>query len=328
MNDIATPTPFYWNGVIEPIAATSAGDKAVDVAAIPSGCSDDLSTVIQAAGCLPAAESYETTIALLPVGNVANVASQPLSSAIPTARPTSFGEAAALSPRTRFTRAKTWGWFLNYLNVVGDLDSSEPFVGRLTPARLDGYIRSLRARVRASTAWHEIVELSYMAALLAPEQDWSWIRRRPELPSAREVRASRKPLNPPDMARLFHSALLYCRAADDETGSIPSAVRFRNGLIVAFASWSVLRRRNLSEMQLGVHLQMRGGIARIVFDKTVKNGQTIDSLVPDSLMPVLETYLRRQRPLLLRGSVCGSIASAGRLTIWRSVHSSNAWGDD
>jgi hypothetical protein len=140
-----------------------------------------------------------------------------------------------------------------------------------------------------------------MAALLAPEKDWSWIRRRPELPSAREVRASRKPLNPPDPSVLFYSALRYCRAADDETGSIPSAIRFRNGLIMAFATWSVLRRKNLAEGQLGVHLHIHDGMARIVFDRGVKNSQPIDILVPDLLLPVLKRYLSTQRPVLLRG---------------------------
>ena len=53
----------------------------------------------------------------------------------------------------------------------------------------------------------QIDDLGYMAALIAPGQDWSWLRRHPDLPTAAEVRASRKPIAPPDPIQLLFGAL-------------------------------------------------------------------------------------------------------------------------
>jgi len=208
-----------------------------------------------------------------------------------------------LAPITRAKRAGEWGRYLSYLREIGELDATEPTANRLNPDRLNGYIRSLRTRMRDISAWYSINDLSYLMPLLAPGQDWSWVRRHPAMPTLREVRASRKLIDPPDPTLLFFRALEYCREAAATPLSTTTAVRFRNGLIVAFATWSALRRKNLAEMEIDHHLRIGDDFMRMVFEKTVKNGAVIDSPVPEILRLYLDSYLRCHRPFLLKGNV-------------------------
>jgi hypothetical protein len=216
---------------------------------------------------------------------------------------TAGGFVSRLAPITRSKRAGEWGRYLSYLREVGQLDPNEPTAERLNRDRLARYIGSLRARLRDVTVWYQINDLSYFMPLIAPGQDWSWVRRHPAMPTLREVRASRRPIIPPNATLLFFRALQYCRQAEAGPLSLPNAIRFRDGLIIAFATWSLLRRENLAEMEIGEHLRINDGVMRMVFDQSVKNGEVIDSPVPELLHPYLESYLRHYRPALLKGDI-------------------------
>ena len=63
----------------------------------------------------------------------------------------------------------------------------------------------------------------------------------------------------------------------------------------------MLRRTNLAEMEIGTHLRISDGSMRVVFER-IKNGQPVDSLVPDFLRPFIEKYLDIYRPYLMRGA--------------------------
>jgi integrase len=216
---------------------------------------------------------------------------------------TMAGLATGLAHITREKRAGEWGRYLSYLRDVGELDADEPTAQRLNPTRLAGYIGSLRSRMRDISAWYNVNDLSYFVPLIAPGHDWSWVRRHPAMPTLREVRASRKPISPPDPTLLFARALQFCRSLAASPLSETTAVRFRDGLIVAFATWSVLRRKNLAEMEIGRHLMIYDNFMRVVFDTSVKNDAVIDSPVPELLRPNIVNYLCRYRPRLLKMNV-------------------------
>jgi integrase len=202
---------------------------------------------------------------------------------------------------TRRKAADGWGRFLNFLDLAGELEQGETPAQRLTADRVGQFIVSLRGRLRAVSVLCIVSDLARAATWLAPGQDWSWIRRHPAVPRNREVRASRRPIIPHEPHLLLFAALQYCRQAEQQALSPPNAVRYRDGLIIAFATWSVLRRTNLAEMEIGTHLRISDGSMRVVFEQ-IKNGQPVDSLVPDFLRPFVEKYLQIYRPYLMRGA--------------------------
>jgi hypothetical protein len=183
--------------------------------------------------------------------------------------------------------------------VSGELDPHETPNQRLTPERVGRYILSLRGRVRDSTVAIEVQDLAYVAALLAPDRDWAWIRRHQALPSAAEVRVARKPIEAPDAGLMIAGGLRQCGEAAQGKPSIEKAILFRDGLIVAFATWSALRRKNLAELEIGRHVRIGNGCVHLVLD-SLKNGEPIASLLPGFLCEHLHAYLDRYRPVLLR----------------------------
>lgn len=213
---------------------------------------------------------------------------------------------------TRRKGADGWGRFLNYLDLAGELEHDETPAQRLTADRVGRFVVSMRGRLRAVSVFCNVCDLARVATWLAPGRDWSWIRRHPAVPRNREVRASRRPIVPHEPHLLLFAALQYCRKAEREALSPRNAIRFRDGLIIAFATWSVLRRKNLAEMEIGTHLCIGDGSMRVVFERT-KNGQPVDSLVPDFLRPFIEKYLQKYRPFLMRGA-------AGSARLWINIY--------
>jgi len=211
------------------------------------------------------------------------------------------GAAVRWAPATLAKRWGEWGRFLSYLASVGDLVEDETPATRLTEPRLARYIVSLRARVRASTTYSNVSDLSRAVAALAPDRDWSWVRRHPALPRVAEVRASRKPINPPDAAALLACLLSECDRADALPPAPENSIAFRNGVLMSIAVCTGLRRRNLAEMRIGEHVLVGRDHIRLLFTDSVKNGVVVDVLLPSFLLPNLRTYLGRHRPILLQG---------------------------
>jgi hypothetical protein len=115
---------------------------------------------------------------------------------------------------------------------------------------------------------------------------------------------------PVDPAELLAGALEYCDAADRHEHSADRhehsarhSVEFRDGLIVAFATYFATRRNNIFELKIGEHLIVGDDDIRLLLDTTVKNGEIISSVVPKSLEPYLRRYLVHHRGILLRGNV-------------------------
>ena len=209
------------------------------------------------------------------------------------------GRAAHLSLASKKIRAAMWGNYLAFLESTGELKSTEVPEDRVGLDRLTRYIENLMTRVRASTMAHMIIELSLFLGAIAPDRDWSWIRRHPGMPSQAEIRASRKPIVAPDTAKALAAALDFCDGAAALGPSPTTAIRFRNGTLMAILICFALRLKNLAEMTLGKHLVLYPTHLRVVFDGTVKNQEVIDTLVPDWIAEYVRRYLDVYRPLLL-----------------------------
>ena len=208
----------------------------------------------------------------------------------PGGRLTQPGPAAHLAIATKKKRSTEWGRFLSYLDVAGDLDPAETPDRRLTRQRLGGYIMSLRGRVRASSTHDQVVDLKCAIRAMCPAEDWSWVSRHPAMPTAAEVAASRRPIDPPDPVELMAAALDQCDAANRQAPGVMASTRYRSGLMIAFNVWATLRRRNLAEMEIGRHLLIGERHMRIVFDdfdQERRGHRQSDPRVPDPLLPRL-----------------------------------------
>jgi hypothetical protein len=213
------------------------------------------------------------------------------------------GAAATLRKATQLKHASEWGYYLRYLSAVGLLLPSETVADRLTPERLGDYICAIPATNRASSVKCRIVQLSYVAAVLVPGKDWAWVRRHPAMPTEREAVASQKEKAYCDPREIVPRALRLSDGAENLADPLLAAVRYRDGLLIAFGFWSTLRRKNLVELRIGESIVVQPEYIRIVLHpNATKNYSTVDMLVPDFLVPYVRRYLEKHRPILLQGA--------------------------
>jgi len=195
-----------------------------------------------------------------------------------------------------------WGNFLAFLESVGELQPDQAPQERATTDRVGRYVANLKTRVRASTMDNMIVELSLFLKAIAPDRDWSWIRRHPARPTQAEVRASRKPIDPPDPVKALAAAREAYDSAVAAEASVTAAVQVRNAVLMIVLICTAPRLKNLAEMRLGKHLIVDPARMRLVFDETVKNGEVIDTPLPDWIAARIRCYLEVYRPILLNGA--------------------------
>lgn len=212
------------------------------------------------------------------------------------------GAAAHLADTTKRARSGSWGAFLAFLESVGDLDPAEEPADRLTEPRLRAWILRLRQRVAPATLAQLLRDVSLAAAAMSPDHSWTWVRRHPLRPKPAEIRAGRKPIVPFDAADLVEQAIAECETADAEAPTPAQARRYRDGLLLALASLTALRRRNLAEITIGRHIREVGDGWRLTFEEEdTKTGAVLELRMPDILVVPLRAYLTRHRPVLLAG---------------------------
>lgn len=87
------------------------------------------------------------------------------------------GLAASWAPATNAIIAGGYGRFLSFLMRMGDLDSHQPPATRINRARVEAYVAELRERNHSSTVAARLLQLVRAAAVMAPNTDWTWLRR-------------------------------------------------------------------------------------------------------------------------------------------------------
>ena len=151
-----------------------------------------------------------------------------------------------------------------------------------------------------------MVGLLRVIAALAPDNDWSWLRRaaRRAMAAAQPVRDKRARIVPSD--RIVTAGLALVDAAERGIG-IDLATRarmHRDGLLLALLAMRPLRARNFVALRLEHELQRVGGRWIIAFaGSETKNGSPLEVPVPDALVAPLERHIERWRPVLLGGVV-------------------------
>ena len=94
----------------------------------------------------------------------------------------------------------------------------------------------------------------------------------------------------------------------EDTSDLRRAIHVRQALMIGFLIARPVRRRTLLCMKVGRHVIPDGGVYRLRFDAhEMKDGRARSFLLPAKLVPVMQAYLDRHRPVLANGNDTGAL---------------------
>jgi integrase len=164
------------------------------------------------------------------------------------------------------------------------------------------YVAELADANSDFTVLCHVQELYDAIRVMAPDRDWTWLRRiqnalRARSVSVRDKRARMR--SAPELVELGKK--LMRRAETDRTKpSLTRAVSYRDGLMIALLAHRPLRRSNLAAIKLGRHLIRQSHGYRLYFSAAeVKGRRPIEAPLPTSLVADVDRYLDHYRPILL-----------------------------
>ena len=216
------------------------------------------------------------------------------------------GKAAHWKNKTRKGVVKRYSLWLGYLSSTDQLDPDKSPCERITEETLAGYVHWLEARGNASTTVSSCVRDIYEALrVMDPDANHSVIKKLMITLHAREtpVRAKHTRILHPDDLLSGALAFLDDILNREFYNEASRAGKYRDGLIVAFLACRPIRLGNLSAITLGQHLIQDGERWICQFEASeMKDHCSISFSFPDRLIPYLQIYLGRYRPLLLKGN--------------------------
>jgi integrase/recombinase XerD len=179
----------------------------------------------------------------------------------------------------------------------------EPPAARITPERMRDFIEQLSAEVRPTTVAMTIANLYAAARLIAPEVDWCWLA---SLKTRLAARA--KPMN--RFNRLvpgWETLDLGIELMDDAIAASDKRqkqrdLQYRDGLLLALISLWLIRRRSLTALTAGRHVEPSPeGLNILLYPEDTKGKRAESFQVPEELLPYLRCYLQEIRPRLMGG---------------------------
>lgn len=149
--------------------------------------------------------------------------------------------------------------------------------------------------------------LVQLHAAFDPDLTPPWLRRHVRTLMADAYAKSARPDYRITIDVIWHETLVALKALEasaDQT--VRSAITYRDRLMLALLAFTLLRRKNLAQLQLDRDLtRTEEGWILKVEAHTVKNHREIGRLLPTTLGRYLDVYLKRVRPRLLRGKTVG-----------------------
>ncbi|HEY3813486.1 MAG TPA: tyrosine-type recombinase/integrase [Caulobacteraceae bacterium] len=198
-----------------------------------------------------------------------------------------------------------YGSWLNWLTLAGELDPDIHPVERATRERVRAYDATLKAQGLADyTRAQRLQGLANSLKAMRPGAAVQWI----QLASSRihghakPVRDVIKVLQPVEDVEKLGLDMMYAADHDRFRTDSERAVLYRDGLLIAFLTHRPVRLKNLTAITIGRHLFRRGDEWRLEFTQAeTKGGDAIRGPWPACLVEALDHYLKKHRPVLLRG---------------------------
>jgi len=204
------------------------------------------------------------------------------------------------------TNREGYGRWINFISRSG-YDLAEDPADRVTPSRVRGYLAELRQQdLSIRTRCNRIAQLLSVMLAIAPERDWSWLKRRFRRLDALANENRREPPLPLLSGDILHEALKSLNRfhRDGLDPGVSSAIVYRDWLMVAMATLLALRRKNFANLSIERHMRWVGSTWLI--DIPIKESKTekrIRTPIPPALHPHIHYYLEQIRPKLLDGRV-------------------------
>lgn len=207
------------------------------------------------------------------------------------------GPGAHWSEGSRRSIASGYGRWIGYLTAEEPQALAVPPAERVTRKRIRRYLDRLAGEVSPSGHFNYAKHLYDAIRVMAPDRKWDWLKVIVWRLNDKIVhRPKRHRMVEPE--RLLHLARKHMRAAQSDSLTLKAAADYRDALIIAFLTFHPIRRRNLAAMRIGPHLQQIGSGWFVVFgEHETKNHRPLEFPLADRLVPLLEDYLARIRPL-------------------------------
>jgi integrase len=221
-----------------------------------------------------------------------------------------FGEASHLASTSQARCLWAWRRFFGYLAIYEPTALELASNKRLTVERVRSFVAHL-AETNAPRSVAGTIDALYQAArVIMPECDLSWLKTlKTRLHrAAPETAPARPTITSVQLLELGQQLMDQNKPAALASISIPNAIRYRDGLIVALLAFIPLRLKNITTLEIGRHLVREGDQWFITIPgKQTKTGTAIEFVLPELLKPYLLFYLDVVRPRILRHARCDAL---------------------
>jgi integrase/recombinase XerD len=220
------------------------------------------------------------------------------------------GPGARLAKTTLHKYWMGWRRFLGFLTITEpDVLQKKPFE-RLTPEQARRFVEHLRETNTAHSVAIQIDSLYGAARTLMPDEDWIWLRNMKTRLYAVAPRgnAVRPVITSVQLVDLGIALMEESNIATGKLIRMADAIRFRDGLMIAFLAQIPLRHKNFAEIEIGRNLIKEDDNWSIVIPPEETKTQTyLDFQIPESIREGLIMYLNVVRPRMLRRHGCKAL---------------------
>jgi integrase/recombinase XerD len=145
---------------------------------------------------------------------------------------------------------------------------------------------------------------------MMPKRDWTWLKAmKTRLYRAAPAHARRGPvITSVQLLDVGQQLMDDSKPTAGTAIRMDDAVRYRDGLMIAFLAFIPIRRKNLAALEIGRHLVREGDRWFVAIPgKEAKTGTPIEFPVPELLNPYLAFYLDVVRRRMLRRPACSAL---------------------
>ena len=214
------------------------------------------------------------------------------------------GSGAHLAEGTRRFIETTYRRWLGFLRKNHAEDLLLAPAQRITAIRVRSFIEQIRIEVRATTVATGVGGLHYAARLIAPNEDWSWLKAIHSRLAARAKPLDRfNQLVPPRQTLDLGMELMDQAIALPVTNRKTRETQYRDGLLLALLSVWPKRRRSVAALTVSRHVRIdEDGVTLLLYAEDTKSKRPEHCCVPDLLVPYFKRYLLEIRPRLPEAS--------------------------